>query len=619
VITLLQPVGRAFERMIHISKALTSRLRQQSIPTEASDSPASQAADASTNSKDEQRAAPERFTSDGSQEETTRKQALDAEKESPPIASEPRPARRATPKTLAGIPSEKDVVQFREGTFRARKTLSGLVTQERLTKSDEAEAIREKNDSDRPSDVSPDLSSDAVGDGLGNSSKTITGLANGQSLGSAGRTSRHRVVPGYEDEGESSSASDAADVAKNLYDDLDWGDTKDARDEAPAAVTDQNDQGERSAESISRQPSIPDDESQSPLAAARPSSEETISEPSDRQSAPESARTPVISEMVRWSDPPKEPLAKDETVPDKRHTHPIEDKRIEPSIVVDMGLGSEALLERLCSSSPGQEARTVSMILQAGDDMLDELERRFPGPLWFNRKKPFREPPPGRDVSAISSAIIAFGNKAVPHIRSLLFSNDPEKRFYAVLLAGDVRHSSLLEPLGQRLFDADPQTRNATLDVFRKYGNVQGFSDSLKSLRHVASSSDRPIDMRIIALQALAGVKDTESFDVLLNLLQYAEDAVANMARRVLVVITLQDFGLSVRKWAAWIKRNRGRDRIEWLIEGLTHPDETIREAAGTELQKTTGEYYGFHPTLPKRDRERIQKKYRSWWKERRI
>jgi HEAT repeat protein len=213
--------------------------------------------------------------------------------------------------------------------------------------------------------------------------------------------------------------------------------------------------------------------------------------------------------------------------------------------------------------------------------------------------------------------MIAFGNKALPNIRSLLLSSDRDRRFYAVLLAGDVRHTSLLEPLGQRLFDADAPTRNAAIEVLRRYRKIPGLSNTLKSLRLVATSSDRPTDMRIIALQALAEVRDTDSFDALLNLLQYADDAIANTARRVLVAITLQDFGLSVRKWAAWIKRNRESDRIEWLIEGLTHSDETIREAAGTELQKTTGEYYGYHPTLPKRDRERIQKKYRYWWKER--
>lgn len=616
LITLLQPVGRAFEKMIRISKALTSRLRQQTVPTDASsDTTASQETDTS-DSKGEQPAASEPVAGDKRQGDTPPEQDADAAIKSPSVKSDPRPAKRTAPKTLAGIPSEKAVIKFGEGTFRARKTLAGVVT--RQLPSESNGSIGEKDDAEMSAVVSPDSSSHTMGDDLRNSSKTITGLTGGQSLGSAGRTSRQRVVPDHAGDEISSSESDQEDISRNPYDDLDWGDSSETRDETPGAETDQNNQAKQSAESTSRQPSLPDERSGTAVAPTQTSSEETISDTSDQQADAESVRTPVISEMVRWSDPPKEPASKDEAIPKETHTQPIEDKRIEPSIVVDMGLGSEELLERLCSSSPGQEERTVSMILHAGDDMLDELERRFPGPLWFNRKKPFREPPPGRDVSAVSRAIVAFGNKAVPHIRSLLFSNDPETRFYAVLLAGDVRHANLLEPLGQRLFDADPQTRNTTIEVFRQYRNIQGFNDALKSLRLVASSSDRPVDMRIIALQTLAGVRDAESFDVLLNLMQYAEDAVANMARRVLIVITLQDFGLSVRKWAAWIKRNRERNRIEWLIEGLTHSDETIREAAGTELQKTTGEYYGYHPTLPKRDRERIQKKYRSWWKERR-
>jgi len=609
VITLLPPISRAFERLIHINKVMTSQLQRQSIPIEASDSPDSQTANASE-PIDEQHSAPDQLSSEGSQQQVTLKEGSDAANEITPIAAEPRRARHAAPKTLAGIPGKKATVPFEKGVFRARKTLSGVVTRERSTESDDASS--EKNVSDRPGAVSPVRSSDAIDDDVGSNSKTIIGLADGESLGSAGRTSRQPVVSDHENDAKSPSTADVEEEAKTAYDDLDWGDASKTQDESLVADTDQKNQDEESAETLSPRLTVPDDRSQ-------PSADQAISDPSDRPADPEAARIPVISEMVRWSDPPKEPPTKTEAVPDKRHTQPVAEKRSEPSIVVDMGLGNEALLEKLCSSGPGQEARVVSLILQVGDDILDELERRFPGPLWFNRKKPFRELPSGREVSAVSRAIIAFGNKAVPHVRSLLFSNDPEKRFYAVLLAGDVQHPTLLEPLGQRLFDADPQTRNATIDVFRKYRNTQGFNDTLKSLRLVASSSDRPVDMRITALQALAGVRDTESFDFLLNLLQYAEDAVANMARRVLVAITLQDFGLSVRKWAAWIKRNRGRDRIEWMIDGLTHSDETIREAAGTELQKTTGEYYGFHPTLPKRDRERIQKKYRSWWKERRI
>jgi hypothetical protein len=39
-----------------------------------------------------------------------------------------------------------------------------------------------------------------------------------------------------------------------------------------------------------------------------------------------------------------------------------------------------------------------------------------------------------------------------------------------------------------------------------------------------------------------------------------------------------------------------------------------MRRAAGDELKQLTQEYYGYHPSLPRREREIAQKKYRAWW-----
>ncbi|HJK96299.1 MAG TPA: hypothetical protein RMF84_03715, partial [Polyangiaceae bacterium LLY-WYZ-14_1] len=56
--------------------------------------------------------------------------------------------------------------------------------------------------------------------------------------------------------------------------------------------------------------------------------------------------------------------------------------------------------------------------------------------------------------------------------------------------------------------------------------------------------------------------------------------------------------------------------RIEWLIDALLHPEEEMRGAAGEELQQLTQQYLGYHPSLPRRDREIAHRKYRSWWEQ---
>jgi hypothetical protein len=85
-------------------------------------------------------------------------------------------------------------------------------------------------------------------------------------------------------------------------------------------------------------------------------------------------------------------------------------------------------------------------------------------------------------------------------------------------------------------------------------------------------------------------------------------------AHRTLIAITAQDFANVPRKWKTWIDKNKGRHRVEWLIEGLMHSEERVRATAGMELQKLTQVYYGFSASAAKRDRERAQKRYRDWW-----
>ena len=80
------------------------------------------------------------------------------------------------------------------------------------------------------------------------------------------------------------------------------------------------------------------------------------------------------------------------------------------------------------------------------------------------------------------------------------------------------------------------------------------------------------------------------------------------------MVLTRQDFGNDPDRWDPWTEANKDRHRIEWLIDGLLHGDEELRRAAGEELKHLTQEYYGYHPALPKRDREVAQRKYRRWW-----
>jgi hypothetical protein len=55
---------------------------------------------------------------------------------------------------------------------------------------------------------------------------------------------------------------------------------------------------------------------------------------------------------------------------------------------------------------------------------------------------------------------------------------------------------------------------------------------------------------------------------------------------------------------------------VQWLIDALMHSDPRLRRRASDELKHLTQEYFGYHPTLPRRDRDRARNKYLTWWQQ---
>ena len=91
-------------------------------------------------------------------------------------------------------------------------------------------------------------------------------------------------------------------------------------------------------------------------------------------------------------------------------------------------------------------------------------------------------------------------------------------------------------------------------------------------------------------------------------------EVIVTAAQKALVVLTGQDFGFAARKWETWAEQASGNHRVEWLVDALGQQDEALRALAGEELKQLTQQYFGYHPALPKKDRELAQRKYREWW-----
>ena len=160
-------------------------------------------------------------------------------------------------------------------------------------------------------------------------------------------------------------------------------------------------------------------------------------------SIPSAAPRNVDSEPAqrRTSHPPRTPIAST------------------ASVIIDTGENIERIIDELWELSPEDDAMSILPILGVGEVALPVLVREFPGPLWFDRHQPYVKLPAGRNVSPIARAFVAFGDRAVPYLVTLLDHPNANIRYYATLLSSEFVHRKLVAPVGRRLFEEDEQTR----------------------------------------------------------------------------------------------------------------------------------------------------------------
>ena len=336
-----------------------------------------------------------------------------------------------------------------------------------------------------------------------------------------------------------------------------------------------------------------------------------------RDERSEGGRRPLHAEVVSTDRPdaPKHREAdasRSQRPPRHADTIPAET----PSVIVEMDESVEEAVQSLGQVGPDSAEAEIAQVVAFGEMALPVLARDFPGVLWFDRTRPHRRLPRGRDISALARAIASFGDRAVPYLVPLLDHAGTDERFYATLLSSEFRHPMLVEPLGKRVFDGDERTAALAVDVLRMQRRFEEpLHEVVEGLRAEARVPRSDVRRRLAATRALGALRDTGALDLFVQLLASDKPALVAEAHRALVSLTKQDFGESPGRWEDWVEQNRHRHRIEWLIDGLLHTDEKMRAAAGDELKKLTQEYYGYHPALPKRDREVAQRKYMEWWR----
>jgi HEAT repeat protein len=180
-------------------------------------------------------------------------------------------------------------------------------------------------------------------------------------------------------------------------------------------------------------------------------------------------------------------------------------------------------------------------------------------------------------------------------------------------VAAELPHPLLVEPLASTLFDDDQGVSRSALYALERFRKQEGVEELKGSLRALAVASDADQRSRLLAMRALAVLRDQRAVETLIPALS-ERSVLGEAAWRVLRMLTARDFGNDESAWRAWLDQNGGLARAEWLIDSLDHEDPEIRAIASRDLIRMTGRDYGYRVNMPGDDRRAIRERFVLWW-----
>lgn len=314
----------------------------------------------------------------------------------------------------------------------------------------------------------------------------------------------------------------------------------------------------------------------------------------------------IDTQRIARADAEPRPAAKPESGP-----------AFEQGVEVSMEAGEPRPIDEVLSEierAGEQEAEdAIGEAVDRAPEAIRALARRFPGKLRLDRFAVTGRPLPAAQYGGLLELVIRLGPGAAGELLiEKLSAPQRDLRFYATVCAAELRPRSAVFALAERLFDQDFGVRSMAIEALAGYP-VQELGHALVRARRAVHSSDP--DVVAAASGALVALGDTEAIPDLIGVIERS-DRGGEHARRALTALTAQDFGASERKWRKWHETARQRHRVEWLIEGLGHKEDAIREGAIDVLRRLTGEYFGYHHDLPRKERDAAAERWAAWWRD---
>jgi HEAT repeat protein len=283
-----------------------------------------------------------------------------------------------------------------------------------------------------------------------------------------------------------------------------------------------------------------------------------------------------------------------------------------PELHMTAALPITEVLDEIEGSREGEAEDALNDAVERAHETLGELAKRFPGKLRVDRFAVAGRPLRAMQYGGLLELVVRLGSAAGELLIEHMKSPHRDTRFYATVCASELRPRNAIFVLVERLFDQDFGVRDVALEALSGYPLAELTQALAKARRSLHSDDPETV---AAAATAVVQLGDVEAVADLIGALE-RNDRGAEHARKALIALTSQDFGLSERKWRKWFDGARKRHRVEWLIEGLSHKEDAIREASINDLRRLTGEYFGYHHDLPRREREVAAERWVGWWQE---
>jgi hypothetical protein len=268
-------------------------------------------------------------------------------------------------------------------------------------------------------------------------------------------------------------------------------------------------------------------------------------------------------------------------------------------------------IESSTEGSPEAE-RAMAEVVERALEALEPISQRFPGKLRVDRFAVSGRALRPAQYGGLLELVIRLGGAASDLLVHKLGEPQRDIRFYAAVCAVELRPRNAVDVLAERLFDQDYGVRACALEALAGYPPSELEHAYIRARDAIASADPEVVGGAASAIVALGDVGAIEELIAALE----RGGRIGEHVRRALVALTAQDFGTSERKWHKWWDSARRRHRIEWLIEGLFRKEDAIREAAIHDLRRLTGEYFGYHHDLPRRERDAAAERWGAWWRE---